>query len=434
MKAPHRRAKDVTLRPDADAALVARERQRLQALRMQLLEMHPFWGYLLLQMRLVPAPELPTFGATDCVRHIWYNPHLTRHLTNAELGFVLVHELGHQVYETQARQAGRDHLRWNMATDYAINRIVSQIQDPATRNAKPMYQPVNRKIPGLGKVQLLLDHKYDGLIAEAIYERLCQQELGGPRYLTIELRTGAAGNEAGSHLHFPNVADHGGGIDVHLPIELSPEQRELVRDRIAAAVENWQANQQQGALPGDRLRELGLLDKPRIPWQRVLHRFADLALAREEYALARPNKRYLEHDIVVPGLYDHKVGRVVVAVDTSGSMGQTELAAVAKEIRGIAANAEEVLLIIADAKVQEVVPFARFEEFMHAGKFKGGGGTDHRPVFQRIQDDHMDPTLFIGLTDLFSSFPDARPAFPVIWVTPKDHGKAPWGQVIEANA
>ena len=54
------------------------ESERLAALRMQMLEMHPFWGYLLLQMKLVPASELPAFAATDAVSHIWFNPELTR--------------------------------------------------------------------------------------------------------------------------------------------------------------------------------------------------------------------------------------------------------------------------------------------------------------------------------------------------------------------
>ena len=41
--------------------LTRAERDRLSTLRMQLLELHPFWGYLLLQVRFVAAPGLPSF-------------------------------------------------------------------------------------------------------------------------------------------------------------------------------------------------------------------------------------------------------------------------------------------------------------------------------------------------------------------------------------
>ena len=42
------------------------ELARLSQIRTQLLAEHPFWGHLLLQVALVPAPELPAFAATPC--------------------------------------------------------------------------------------------------------------------------------------------------------------------------------------------------------------------------------------------------------------------------------------------------------------------------------------------------------------------------------
>ena len=67
------------------------EEERLRLLRLQLLEAHPFWGHLLLQLRVELAPELPGFAATDCLRTIWLNPELTCHLSRAQLGLSLIH-------------------------------------------------------------------------------------------------------------------------------------------------------------------------------------------------------------------------------------------------------------------------------------------------------------------------------------------------------
>ena len=49
-------------------ALCDAEWKRLQRIRFQLLELHPFWGSLLMSVRIEFSRTLPTFGATDCVR------------------------------------------------------------------------------------------------------------------------------------------------------------------------------------------------------------------------------------------------------------------------------------------------------------------------------------------------------------------------------
>lgn len=100
------------------AAICAAEARRVSVLRMQMQELHPFWGYLLMQVRMVPSPGLPAFAATDCVRRVWFNPLRTRHLGLAQLGFVLAHEAGHQVTASAERRRGRDPHLWNCATDY----------------------------------------------------------------------------------------------------------------------------------------------------------------------------------------------------------------------------------------------------------------------------------------------------------------------------
>lgn len=408
--------------------IIAEEQKRLAALRMQMLEHHPFWGYLLLQVKLVPAPELACIAATDCVRHIWYNPKFTQHLSTAQLGFVLAHEVGHQVFASGPRQRGRNHSLWNCATDYAINRMVASIGHPA-RPGEPLYAVPNGKIPGLGEMKILLDPKWKDMIAEAIYEYLAADDMPEPVSLTLVL--GDA--ETGDAIEVPNLTDHGGGIDVHLPDGLSQDERDVLAERIGAAIGHWAHQQQTGDLPGRVARAFDAKQSGRVPWRRLLHRFAGQAIAKDDYSLARPNRRYLDHDIVVPGLYSDRVGHVVVAVDTSGSMTAEQLSDVGAELRHIAEQVGEMTLIVADAKVQEVVPFEGLESFLLRATMKGGGGTDHRPVFEWLAENRLRPDLFIGLTDLFTRLPTVRPHFPVLWVTPSKHGTAPWGTLVHLD-
>lgn len=394
------------------------ECERLAALRMQVLEMHPFWGYMLLQVRLVPALALTTLAATDAVRHIWFNPARTRLLSRAELGFMLVHEVCHQVLASTARQAGRESVKWNMAVDFAINAMVEAITMPgAPEWDNQLYQMP----PGV-----LFNRKYRNWIAEVIYEELCRNKtIPAGAFVTLTLP-----DARGENLDLPDVLDHHGGIDVHVSMPEEGESRELLRERILAAVENFHAHDARGNVPEEMLRQTGLLEPPKIPWRRLLHHYADTALHADDYSLVRPNKHYWAQDLVVPGCYSETLGSVVVALDTSGSMGEEELREVVGEIRGIVQNTQDATLIVADCRIKQVVTFDAIDDFLACGVMRGGGGTDHVCVFDYIAEHRLNPRLFIGLSDLYSCYPDRQPPYPVLWIAPEEHGEPPWGKVI----
>ena len=414
--------------PEVDAELLRAEAARVSALRLQIMDLHPFWGYLLAHLRIVQAPGLCAFAATDCWRTVWYNPARTRVLSLQQLGFVLVHELGHHLLASLDRQQGRNPHRWNCATDYAINRIVARLEHPA-RPGEALYHSPDGDYPELGQVRILLDSRWDGMIAEAIYEYLAEDALPGPTSVLVELDP--AEGEDTSGLRLPNTTDHGGGLDIHLPARLTPEQRGEIRERIAAAVAHAEASQTPGDVPGRELRELGSRSAGLVPWKRLLRRYAGSAFLKDEYARHRPDRRFIAHDLAIPGLWSEGLGGLVVALDTSASVPEPLLAAVGAELRTLAAHAQETLLIVADAKVQEVVTDLELERYLTAGRTRGGGGTDHRPVFDWLRDHHVVPDLFVGITDLRSRFPERAPSFPVLWLTPRAHGEAPWGRAVE---
>jgi predicted metal-dependent peptidase len=424
----------------------APELRRLTRLRMQMIERHPFWGYLLLQVRLVPSPSLPALTATDAIRHIWFNPRFTAQLPDRELGFVITHLLVHQLFATASRRGNRDLQRWHRATDYVVNRIVAAIPDPADSHGRPLYTPPDRTIIGLGAVRTLLDARYHRLVAESIYERLrAEPDVGGDDSSADSSdANGDAGGDAGTlnvevqamtdggavPITFMNVAQHNGGFDLHLPFALDARDRETIADRLAEAVEHWEASGRHGHTPGNLLRSLGVLEPPQVPWQRLLHRFFDEALAKSEYSRTRPNKRYLASDIVVPSLNGDEVEHIVVALDVSGSMSNAAIRSALSEIRSVAQYATEVTCIVADEMIQHVLTLEELDAFIRIGQVRGGGGTSHLPVFAYIDQERIRPTVFIGLTDLESTFPEQAPTYPVLWIAPATHGPAPWGQVV----
>ncbi len=397
----------------SEAQLEARdfadEQARWSAVRIQMLELHPFWGHLLLQLRLVLEPTLPAIAATDCLRHIWLNPLRTHALTTRQLGFVLAHEVGHQVYATLTRARGRDQRLWNCATDYAINRIVASI--PNASGTGPMYEPP----PGI-----LLDRRFDGLLAEAIYDVLREEASGGDEGGSTTTVVEVAGQ---------SVEEHGGGLDVHLPRDLDVDAREEVAERVRAAVANHRARGSRGDLPAGLSIALNGA-RPRIPWQRLLRRHVSTALDRDELDPRRPNRRWLHEGFMVPGLAGEHPGLVIVALDTSGSMNREQLSEACAEVRVLATQVSELRVIVADAAVQEVIELDQMDRWLARRAVRGGGGTDHRPVFEWVRKSRRPPDLFVGMTDLESAFPARAPGYPVVWICPEAHGLAPWGQIV----
>lgn len=403
------------------------EQTRLTQIRMQLLEVHPFWGHLLLQVKLLMAPELEAFAATDCVSRIWFNPTMTRHLSFRQLGFVVMHELGHILLLSAERRVGRNMQLWNCATDFAINRMVDAVCHPET--GRRLYASPNGTYPEIGEVKILLDPKWEGKVAEAIYERLACEEL--PEQRTITVRLPLSGGDGADGVQIPGVSDHGGGLDVHLPRGVSPEEAEEVAEAVGRALAAWQEAGRRGHVPGEAVRLIEAGQGGAVPWSALLQRFLRNTFGRMEWDQRRPDRRMLEEGFWLPQAKQERRGQLVVAVDTSGSMSAALLAKFMGEVRRLAELAPETTLVIADAKVQEVVQPSEVEEYLRRGKLRGGGGTDHRPVFKWVEESGIKPDLFVGLTDLYSRFPKEAPGYPVLWVAEGHHGKAPWGKVLE---
>ena len=88
---------------------------------------------------------------------------------------------------------------------------------------------------------------------------------------------------------------------------------------------------------------------------------------------------------------------------------------------------DEITIITCDAKVHEVIKLFKMQNFLDKLEFKGKGGTNFIPVFDKIKEMNMIPDLLIYLTDTYGTFPDNPPPYPVLWCITEEKGKVPWG-------
>lgn len=122
--------------------------------------------------------------------------------------------------------------------------------------------------------------------------------------------------------------------------------------------------------------------------------------------------------LYLPGIVREGVGRIVVAVDCSGSVGARQLSLFEAEIQSIFAGQrpERVHVLYFDACVHKVDTFEGGQQIRLAPV--GGGGT----TFSRVSTGSI-------LTDLYGSFPEKAPPYPVLWDSTGSQ-RAPFGQVV----
>ena len=162
-----------------------------------------------------------------------------------------------------------------------------------------------------------------------------------------------------------------------------------------------------------------------VDWREALRNFVARARA-PVHTWSRPSRRFPQRIGEIPGrsYLPRTVLRptILVAIDTSLSMTESELTEIAKQLRPMSEFAQ---LVIAecDAAITRAYPFRGL-----VTSVKGRGGTDLRPVFQPNVLGRHGADGVVYFTDGDGPFPDNEPKVPVLWMLTKPSDFAcPWG-------
>lgn len=352
-------------------------------------------GVLMIGNRnIVDDPSVPT--ACTNGRDEMYGREFVKQLNDAELRFLVLHEVYHKLFRhltTWQHLYKQDAQLANMACDYVINlKIVDD-------NAKDRFATMTGILEGG-----CYDTKYAGMDTAQVYNLL---------------RDDQDGNEGGQGSE--SLPDGGQPFDEHdwdgAEEMTADEQRELARE-IDEAV-------RQGALVAGKLgsggdRDLAELLQPQVNWREVLREFVQNTCTGSDYSTyRRPNRRYLSSGMYMPSGISEQVGELVVAIDTSGSIGQRELSAFLTEVKEICetVHPESVRLMYWDTRVcrDEKYDMHELDTLVQSTKPAGGGGTDVDCVTDYIRDNNINAQAAIVLTDgyLFGGW--GQWTMPVLW-------------------
>jgi len=358
---------------------------------------YPYFGMLASRLNFEPSEDLSGYASNG--KRFIYNVEFLERRSVEEVMFILTNAVMHHVLAHQQRRLNRRGKLWQLATDYAINNLLSK---------SGLVIPVGANY----------NKEYEGMYAEEIYEALkSEMNMGeGDAFGDSAPNAVTKDQEIGDQESFGNIEGIADELDT----------ADEVQWQYAASIAGEVA-QRKGSMPLG-LERLGKKVKPAdVDWRFELYNAINRHM-RNNYAFMPPNKKHIHRGIALPSLTSDTLS-LCVAIDTSGSIDDQLLGAFMEEFKTIMQNfpSVKIELIIADAKVHAHHTFISGDRMDFP--LKGGGGTDYRPTFDYVEAALPMTTMLLYFTDGEGSFPRIPPNYEVLWALSRK-AKVPFGRAL----
>ena len=183
-------------------------------------------------------------------------------------------------------------------------------------------------------------------------------------------------------------------------------------------------------------RAIGDLLEPKVDWREVLREFVtSTTRGKDEFTWRKMNKRHLANDIYLPSLENESMGEVVVAIDTSGSIGNEQISEFASELASICDNCmpEKVRVLWWDTQVHGEQIFENdYQDIAKMLKPLGGGGTRVSCVNEYINKEGIKAECVLVFTDGYVEHePEWTITSPTLWmITENESFDPPTGKKV----
>ena len=303
----------------------------------------------------------------------------------------------------------------NMAADYVVNDIIMNVKDKSLV-----------KLPEGG----CYDPKYHNMNMREVYRLLKKEK--------EEDKGKGKGNDSGEGETQGDGDDGGGGGDYKFDDHdidgegsadgTTPEEAKALDARIDRAI-------REGALLAGRLgidlpRSITEMLEPKIDWREALREFVSAATkGKDEYTWRKFNRRVIANDMYLPTVENETIGEIVVAIDTSGSIGEKELNEFASELVSIceSVSPEAVRVLWWDTMVHGEQVFT--DNYANIGamlKPKGGGGTRVSCVSEYLNKNKVNAECVLVFTDGYlESNVKWSIAAPTLWMVTENKDWTP---------
>jgi predicted metal-dependent peptidase len=315
--------------------------------------------------RIEITDRLPTAATNG--RDEYYNPDFVLAQNRKQLRYVRIHENLHKMLKhcVEYKDVCKRYPKLsNVAMDHVINLIIEEIDPNFTWVERPTVEPcVDTKYKGWGFLRVLRD-----LIDQG------DEESG----------------EGGFDEHLFDELDDAETEEAHRQVDEAGRQGKLLAEKLAG-----------NGKGGGRL-DLNAT-KRTTEWRQHLREFFDTICKGDEHSrFVPPNKRFAPLGILLPSHFAYNKGEIIIAGDTSGSMGPIypilfgEIAQIAQTVMPDALR-----VIWWDTSVcgEQLFKPDEYHSIATLMKPMGGGGTTPQCVVKYIAEKQYKPRAVIWLTD-----------------------------------
>lgn len=348
---------------------------------------------------------------TDGVNKRYSRPYLEKVISEPKLRGLVLHENLHVALKQLPR--GRDMFTEdstiaNMAADFVVNDIIANIQGKVANGSENLVE-----LPD----GALYDPFFHNWSMREIYNHIRkenpqrQKQSGSSSSSSDNEDKDSQGDESqgrgepikanGKEYNIPE----GGAFDEHdweNMKDITPEQAKELNDKIDKALR--EGGILAGRMGGKIPRSISDLLEPKVDWRDVLRDFVQSSMrGSDEFTWRKMNKRHLANDFYLPSTENETMGEVVVAIDTSGSIGSKELTEFATELASICELVEPEAVRVVwwdyDVHGEQLFKPEDYKNIASLLKPLGGGGTRVSCVSDYLCKKKVDAECVIVFTD-----------------------------------
>ncbi len=370
---------------ETNKALDMKSKSRVEAQISKLICFQPLYGTVFLFLNKRINNSIPTM-AVGVIRKVdialFFNSSFVDKMSDSELRAVLKHEalhiLLHHISRTQKNEYNPK--LFNYAADMVINQNIEGLPEGA----------IYPETFGFEK----------GESSDVYYKLLKkkQDENGG----LPETNSGNGGGEGS-----------GEGIDDHsMWGDFDKEIIEQKSRAITKRAMDEQDKQGWGNISGGLIEQIRSANKPKCNWKRELKYFINkLILMGRKSTRKRDSRRTHEiYPYLNPGTRRDYKSRLLLAIDTSGSVSEIELQSFLNEMNGMIDNVLCEVICFDTKLYGKPKPFTKKAKSL---EIEGRGGTDFHPVIEYVNEHNYDGLIIF--TDGYAPFPP-KPKSRVMWV------------------
>lgn len=409
--------------------------QSLSKISKDLMLKEPYYGFFLIMLNKVWRSNLPTAGVSkhNINYQLAINEEFWNSLTDMHKMGLLKHELLHIAFGHLTSFSSFSNKKLaNVAMDMEINQYIDRSWLPGTDLTSDEFNALKQAVKaelkeatenGATREELkAIANKLPprGVMLED-YEELKLDKKAGCRYYYDQLlrlqdekdKNGTTGNQAMDDL-LDNIEQ--GDIPDHSTWEefddMTDAEKKLIEKQVQKILQDAkeQTVKKRGNVPGEieGLIVVEEITKPKFDWRGYIRRFTGVSTKVFTKKIRRKeNHRYEDN----PGLKIKMRQHMLLAIDTSGSVSDTELKEFMNEIHHIYKQGVDITVIQCDTSIRSIEPYKGKNEI----KVFGRGGTEFDPVLDYYNANLKKYTSLVYFTD-GECYTSVKPKSKVLWV------------------